>query len=286
MADMSIADQLVFTTMRIECYDSAGNLSSGSGFRFDFCEEEDRNIPALVTNKHVIEGATSGVVHLHTADEDGHPIAGEHVRVPINNFRDAWVLHPDPHTDLAVMPLAGLYEWAFGAYQKKIFYKSVGHAFLATSDDLAELSAGEDIFMIGYPNGLWDSKNNLPIVRRGITATPPKFDFEGRKEFVIDCACFPGSSGSPVFLFNSGAYTHKDGSIIVGGRLKLLGVLYAGPQHTAQGEIHVRPVPTKNEPIALSRIPNNLGYCIKAEQLLAFDEHFREILATASGDES
>jgi hypothetical protein len=25
--------------------------------------------------------------------------------------------------------------------------------------------------MIGYPNGIWDAKNNLPVIRKGITAT-------------------------------------------------------------------------------------------------------------------
>jgi hypothetical protein len=38
-------------------------------------------------------------------------------------------------------------------------------------------------------------------------------------------------------------------------------------------------VPTASQPVAISRIPNNLGYCVKAEQLLAFEEHFDRLLA-------
>ena len=67
---------------------------------------------------------------------------------------------------------------------------------------LAKLNAVEEIMMIGYPNGLWDAKNNLPIVRRGITGTPAFVDYNDKPEFVIDAACFPGSSGSPVFIVN------------------------------------------------------------------------------------
>lgn len=37
--------------------------------------------------------------------------------------------------------------------------------------------------------------------RRGITATNINFDYNGKKEFVIDAACFPGSSGFPVFIW-------------------------------------------------------------------------------------
>ena len=51
--------------------------------------------------------------------------------------------------------------------------------------------------------------------------------------------------------------------------IKLLGVLYAGPQHTVQGEVKI--VPIQQKAIAVSGIPNNLGMVIKAEQLLAFE---------------
>ena len=53
---------------------------------------------------------------------------------------------------------------------------------------MSELSAIEEIIMIGYPVGIWDSANNMPIVRKGITATRPDIDYEGRKEFMIDAA--------------------------------------------------------------------------------------------------
>lgn len=126
--------------------------------------------------------------------------------------------------------------------------------------------------MVGYPNGIWDQKHNMPVLRRGITATHPNLDWNGRPEFLIDAACFPGSSGSPVFLFNMGGYSTKSGGMVIGtGRIKLLGVLYAGPQHTVTGEIKIVPVPTADRPIAVSSIPNNLGMIIKANKLNELD---------------
>lgn len=67
--------------------------------------------------------------------------------------------------------------------------------------------------MIGYPNGLWDSVNNMPIVRRGTMATNISLNHNDKREFVIDAACFPGSSGSPVVLFNKGGYADKKGNL-------------------------------------------------------------------------
>jgi hypothetical protein len=126
------------------------------------------------------------------------------------------------------------------------------------------------------------SRNNdcetRAVAQQGITATPAYIDFNGKSEFVIDCACFPGSSGSPVLLYNFGGYTDRDGNTFQGpSRIMLIGILYAGPQHTARGEIHVMPIPTSVQPVAISRIPTNLGYCVKAVQLLHFEKHFQQV---------
>ena len=139
---------------------------------------------------------------------------------------------------------------------------------------MSDLTQLEDIVMIGYPNGLWDSKNNMPIFRRGVTASHPRFDWNGRKEFLIDAACFPGSSGSPVLLYNEGSYPRKSGGIALGSRLYLLGILYAGPQHTVTGEIEIVPIQTIRKAVSIATIPNNLGMVIKSSELHVLDRKF------------
>jgi hypothetical protein len=57
-------------------------------------------------------------------------------------------------------------------------------------------------------------------------------------------------------------------------RVKLLGILYAGPQHTATGEIEIVDVPVAQRPVLIARIPNNLGIVIKSELLRDFDTVF------------
>jgi hypothetical protein len=91
---------------------------------------------------------------------------------------------------------------------------------------------------------------------------------------MIDAACFPGSSGSPIFLLDEGAYAHR-GGMTMGSRIKLLGTLYAGPQYLTTGEIKIVNVPTASVPIAESKIPINLGLVIKSERILELEDLFR-----------
>ena len=131
--------------------------------------------------------------------------------------------------------------------------------------------------MIGYPNALWDSVNNLPIIRRGVTATPYNVDYEGKREFLIDAACFPGSSGSPVFIVNLGSKVDKSGNFHMPiNEMHFLGVLYAGPQQTIEGDIHVVPIPTGSKSISVSAIPINLGFVIKSSVLYDFEPLLEE----------
>lgn len=158
---------------------------------------------------------------------------------------------------------------------EKLFYIPFTKDLLLTEKQKEELCAIEDVLMIGYPNGIWDSVNNMPIFRKGTTATNPLIDYNGKKEIMIDIAAFPGSSGSPVLIFNEGGYRDKKGNMYWGNsRIILLGVLYAGPQATATGEIIM--TPNIQRPIAVSHIPNNLGLVIKSERILELEKLFKQ----------
>jgi hypothetical protein len=62
----------------------------------------------------------------------------------------------------------------------------------------------------------------------------------------------------------------QTGNLILGSRVILLGVLYAGPQYIAPGEIKMIDVPLKQIPISLSKIPNNLGFVVKSQKINDF----------------
>lgn len=155
-----------------------------------------------------------------------------------------------------------------------MFYLGFDDSAVPTTEGLGKLAAAESVLMVGYPNGLWDDTNNLPLLRRGITASHPAIDFKGRPEMMVDIACFPGSSGSPVVIVDDGGHWNKFGHLVGGnGRLMLLGVLYAGPVMTQEGEIVVEPVPTQLAAKARTTLMIHLGYLIKAREILRLGEH-------------
>ena len=279
--NLSISERLAHSTVRIETSTDSGG-GSGTGFFYRFADKGDTYVPAIVTNKHVIEGSLGGSFVLTEKGNDENPIYGKYRRFDFDNFQNHWILHPDKEVDLCAMPIAPLLHQA-EERNLNFFYISLDKSLLLTEKELNDLILMEDVVMVGYPNGIWDEKNNMPIFRKGITATHPNLDWNGRAEFLIDAACFPGSSGSPVFLFNQGGYATRSGGLVIGpSRVKLLGVLYAGTQHTVSGEIKVVQVPTQNTAVSISSIPNNLGIVIKASQLAAFDRIFEKAASQQS----
>ena len=275
---LSLAERILHSTVRIETLENSGRvIGTGTGFYFAF-RLDDKLLPVIVTNKHVIQGAEGGRFVLTRRAPDGLPMVGRYERVMVQGsgsdngaptFEGAWIVHPEPAVDLAIFPIGGLLNHA--ASSGTPFYcDPIPEDGIPSNELLATLSGVEDITMVGYPNGIWDTHNNMPIARRGITATSVKHDYEGLPQFLIDCACFPGSSGSPVMIFNQGIITDAAGNVRTGSRVLLLGVLYAGPQHEAEGEIDVVDIPMQRVSIALTRIPNHLGFVVKARKLLDF----------------
>lgn len=281
---MSIADQLAYSTVRISCTKKDGKNSVGTGFLFDFAFEKNSTAPVIVTNRHVVEGALVGDFLLTEAAKDGTPSRENFMPIRLDAFESFWLKHPSRDVDLCAMPIAPLIREAQRA-GKQLFYRTLAENLVAKRDFLAELSPLDEVVMVGYPVGIWDSSNNQPVFRKGVAATAPEIDYQGRKEFMIDIACFPGSSGSPVLVFNVGGYSTKSGNIHLGGmRLKLLGVLYAGPQMSVEGKIQVLPIPTTTKAISMSSIPVNLGLVIKAERILEFRQILEEIASRAKGE--
>lgn len=279
MEKLSIYEQLSFCTARIETEDASGNAYSGTGFFFSL-KVKNKVVPLLVTNKHVVRGMKKGRFLFTIADENGNPDYINHFTFNVENtFETTWTFHPQEDVDLCALPIVPLVK-AASLRGKNLFYRTLSEDMIPNDAAKNTIGAIEDIIMIGYPNGLWDQVNNMPIIRKGITATNVTLDYNGRKEFLIDAACFPGSSGSPVLICNVGGYTDKQGNLKWGqSRVLLLGVLYAGPQMPVTGDLKVVTVPdSQQKAVSVSRIPNNLGFIIKSERLLDFKPLFENFV--------
>lgn len=168
-------------------------------------------------------------------------IGGETVAIDIPHagYGVGFVGHPEDDVDLAAFNVSGTHH--------KAYWRTIGPEALADFEDPA-LAAGTQVWFVGYPEGYYDKKHNLPLMRSGIIASQPRVDFDGKPGFIVDGQCLPGSSGSPVFA-------------PLGNVAKLVGILSS----TAVRSQPVRAVPTS---VRLEvQMQLGLGFALKATLL-------------------
>ena len=264
-----IADQLIYATTRITGINGV-NRWFGTGFFMINTKDDNTEKIALVTNKHVVRNAASVVVHLVLSNADGSPNDRDHLDLNIENVQSLCEYHPDDAVDVCLINVGGVLNEVISKGDS-IYYKCISTKMIVSPDGLKSLTPIEDVIMIGYPNAIMDDVNYKPVVRRGITATDLKNDYNGKPEFMIDVACFPGSSGSPVFLYKQGLVKeNKENAITIAIKpsYAFLGILHAGPTISVDGKITIRDIPTTAIPVAEMNTMMNLGYVIKASKVL------------------
>ena len=264
-----VADQLVYATVRITAnWDKV--IKVGTGFFMVKESEEGASQFALVTNRHVVEGAKNIILHMVLKNIDGTPNDSNHLELKIDSVQDVCKYHPNTLMDICLISIGDQFE-ELKKNGCDIYYKQISTTMIVSPEGLESLTPIEDVVMIGYPNGIMDTANYKPVVRSGITATDLKKDYNGKPEFMIDIACFEGSSGSPVFLRKQGLEKEQttDGiTLAIKPQYAFLGVLYSGPYYTADGKIVVEDIPTAAVPMAKTKTMINLGYVIKAKKII------------------
>jgi len=267
-----VSEQLINTTIEIVgVKDSIVKgktftyYSTGTGFYFNFCKNGD-TIPVIVTNHHVIKNCHSGYLRFKSYS-NGKINYGDLMKIKVEKFESRWIKHPNE--DLAIMPLIPLKNEVYNIFKKIPYSISFSETDIPSDSAANELLAIENIFMIGYPKGLSDDINDLPIVRKGITATPVFKDFKGDKRFLLDIAIYPGSSGSPICILNiGGGYADKRGNTIMGNRFYLLGIAVESNNYIAKGAT------TANDSIPSLEVKTELPYgvaiAIKSNRLFDF----------------
>lgn len=266
--NLTLAEQLLFSTVMIKT-----SKGLGTGFFLEYAFDEKR-VPVFCTNRHVLNDNPDELVNFRVhLDADSI----EEMQTVTIDLAGHWLFHPSE--DLAVCLAGPLIQGIGKKFERGLFYRAIGEDIIAKADFLGELDALEEVTMVGYPLGLSDEAHGLPIFRKGYTASHPALDFNGTRRGLMDIAGLPGSSGSPVFIFNQHSYADRYGNIRVGGgRLKLMGVQVAIPIMHAAGTIDVMETPTQQKLVSRTDIPTNLAYYIKAEELLWFKTVIEKVL--------
>ena len=272
---MHTYDQLIHTTTLVNTA-GGGSYKSATGFFFSFWADENKKSfrICLITNKHVVDGPTDYYFDV-TLNEQGKdkPEYGSSHR--FNGSIDEWIMHPNKDVDLAMLPFTAKMSYPI-ENGRTVHVKGFTEDQVVTTDSLKELLPIEEILMVGYPTGLIDEHNNLPVVRKGITATSVERAFNGKSEFLTDCASFGGSSGSPVIRKTFSSTQGRNTAMGIPERdVHLLGVHFAGYGWTKDKGL--TEITEDLSPTNQYRLPVNIGRCIRSDEILAF----RDLLATA-----
>jgi hypothetical protein len=124
-------------------------------------------------------------------------------------------LHPDRLVDVAAVNITKDLKKANAELLTHILetHRAITTDLLLKKADMGEaaVGAGTQIYLLGYPAGVYDPRNANPILRIGIISTEPDQDYSFDPVttakydlpspipgFLIDANVFPGSSGSMV----------------------------------------------------------------------------------------
>lgn len=196
----SALEQTFFSTVRLSTRSLAGEVNHGTAFVFEY-KSEDNTYPFLVTARSLVENAEEGRMALMQGADREEPLFKAYT-LDIEHFGKLWYTHPDDKLNVAVTPFVPFVKH-IEASGVPIYFTSITRE---DSDQVNELvSLADDVLFLGYPQGLWDQKNLMPVLRKGMVATPLALDYFGERQFLIDAPVAAGSVGSPVFSNDANA---------------------------------------------------------------------------------
>jgi hypothetical protein len=206
-----------------------GNV--GTGFEYGYLLEDNpdqarrRYAIFLITARHVVCGPADAA---HPADCT-HPQAliarlnpssagpGREFLIPKETAGGPWHFHPNPSIDVAVLRIE--VDLQSQGLQSSFIVNNL-HTEGVEAMKTNGLSAGDGVFVVGFPTELTGAKRNYPIVRQGAVARINDMFDRVSNTFLIDSFIFPGNSGGPVFskpeVFSIGQTKNQASSYLIG----------------------------------------------------------------------
>lgn len=215
------------------------HMSAGSGFFVFRPIEDDKGHVLLITNKHVLplESNTKSI-QIRVTVKYANNVEVRFVEIPIVGANSKELpnvkVHPNPDFDIAAINITE------PIVEQNIQGTWIPLDLFATPEKMIgeNITVGDEIFLLGYPDAIYDPRNVSPVLRTGIIATVPSegyaFNKNLRKQyglpdridgFLIDANVFPGSSGSVVILKQQPTTIGAQGQTVVSGAKKISYVL-------------------------------------------------------------
>jgi hypothetical protein len=212
------------------------NSSSGSGFiLFRPTDPSKANEPTvsgqafLITNKHVLppEGKECKLSMRVTTGTQAAP-SSKTIEIPVVGADGKYLDTVHLHANNDVAAVAVTREVVEGKMKMEFVFTTL----LGTAERLGKEVAlvGDEIYILGYPAGIFDTRNANPIWRVGIVSTSPLLGYSFPESlqttwhlpahvdgFLIDAQVYPGSSGSMVVNKPTSASFDSPGTVTAGG---------------------------------------------------------------------
>jgi hypothetical protein len=216
-----------------------GVTSNSTGFLMCKEVEPGKGHVFLITNAHAIppEGPIRSI-SLRVLIKLGDHTSVKVVEVPLNGIDGKYLPtvkhHPNKDFDVVAVNITD------SVVKENIQGDWIPYDLLVTKEKLKEedITVGDEIFLLGYPDAIYDPRNIHPILRQGVIASVPTEDYafnEIMKKryslpdkidgFLIDAGVFPGSSGSLVILKQQSTTIGPQGETVVSGAKKIPYVL-------------------------------------------------------------
>lgn len=219
---------IVLSVAQLKARYGRDGIMTGSGFFY-----ESRGRLYYITNRHLVvkEGANYYPEEITLSlRPGGRPGTCEDVPVCLyRGGRPAWTEHPrhGSGVDVVSIPIGR----GMGRYAIRPL----------TREDLVpgevDLDLGQDLMVLGFPQGLGAGASGLPLARSASLASPHRMGLDGRPYVLIDSRLHPGTSGSPVLTRSTRLARLPDGSYVLspGGKKYLVGIHSAGVSWAAAG---------------------------------------------------
>ena len=190
----SAIERLFYTAVRIEKTSVAGEKETGTSFAVRYDYGDNKYVIFLVTAKNFLVNADKVTFYFKKSDGK-KPLLGEDLAIEIDQPGKLFLYPADKSLDFAVIPLEQIFKTAFDnkilTSKPSIFLIPIDKTMIATPDQLGALSYIEDVVFIGYPTGVYDLKNLLPLARKEMTASPIDINYKGKPVFLINAGVLP-----------------------------------------------------------------------------------------------
>jgi S1-C subfamily serine protease len=184
---------LMSATVQLEQPLGNGSRTVATGFLVSDPTPGGKPRVVLVTADHVFEGMTGdqATIGYRVQGPDGTwSFAPQHIAIRAHG-KPLWTRNPN--RDVAAITIT-----APAAFAKA----AIPIAWLAGDDTLSkdQLAPGDEMMVLGFPQGLSANPAGFPILRSGRVASYPLGPSAAYPTFLLDFHVFPGNSGGPVWL--------------------------------------------------------------------------------------